>query len=178
LRRILAERGQEQGQEQGRPPLHPDTLILAEKDQEPGHPPLHPDTSISAERDQEQGCPPLHPDTRILAERDQGQGHPPLHPDTQMLPFHIVGPSSSASVSGIAPGQPNPIDDITVSVVDSTNCCNMTWFHCAESNIDDKSIIYMFCRSSLRANSWPQCSAACCRLHMGKCTPKQCTVWI
>ncbi|KAM0922915.1 hypothetical protein ACQ4PT_005858 [Festuca glaucescens] len=110
LRRILAERGQEQG----RPPLHPDTLILAEKDQEPGHPPLHPDTCILAERDQEQGCPPLHPDTHILAERDQGQGHPPLHPDTQMLPFHIVGPSSSASVSGIAPGQPNPIDDITV----------------------------------------------------------------
>jgi len=51
---------------------------------------------------------------RILAERDQEQGRPPLHPDTQMFPSHMFGQISNASVSGIAPMSPNPIDDISV----------------------------------------------------------------
>lgn len=48
----------------------------------------------------------------ILAEREE-PGHPPVHPATH-LPHFLAEWSSSTSISCIAPGSPNPVDDITV----------------------------------------------------------------
>lgn len=48
---------------------------------------------------------------RALQERGLGQGLPPLHPVTEASP---------SSVEGFAHGLPSPIDNITVSFVDST----------------------------------------------------------
>jgi hypothetical protein len=114
LRRVLAERDQEQGHpplHHGTPPLHHGTPPLQHGTPplQHGTPPLH------------HGTPPLHHGTPPLQHGTPPLQHgtPPLHHGTQTLPFHSVGWSSSASVLGIAPGPPNPIDDITVSIVET-----------------------------------------------------------